>query len=93
MITLEQAKLHLRVDIDDDDSLITSLIATAQCAIESHLDNPAIVLDSTAPAPLKSAALLLVGNMYENRTSLVDKVLHSNDTYDLLLNPYRVMCA
>ena len=67
--------------------------ATAKLAIESHLDNPAIVLDSTAPAPLKSAALLLVGNLYENRTSLVEKLLHSNDTYDLLLNPYRVMCA
>ena len=30
MITLEQAKLHLRVDIDDDDTLITSLIRARQ---------------------------------------------------------------
>ena len=34
-ITLEEAKLHLRVDIDDDDALITALIVAARQFAES----------------------------------------------------------
>lgn len=33
-VTLEEAKLFLRVDIDDDDDLITSLITVARCYAE-----------------------------------------------------------
>lgn len=41
-ITLAEAKLHLRVDIDDDDSLILSLIDAATSACE-HLMGRAIM--------------------------------------------------
>ncbi len=36
-ITLAQAKAHLRVDIDDDDDLITGLIASARSVAEAFL--------------------------------------------------------
>jgi hypothetical protein len=38
--TLEQAKLHLRVDFDADDSLITSLLAAAVESASNYLGRP-----------------------------------------------------
>jgi len=91
MLTLDQTKLHLRIDHSVEDDLIQTLIDAATAAVGNHLDNPAIVLDTTAPAPLKSAALMLVADPYENRTSQVERPLHANETFDRLLQPYRVM--
>ena len=85
--------MHLRVDGLDEDDLIQSLMTAAIAAVGSHLDNSAIVLDTTAPAPLKSAALMLVADLYENRSAQVEKPLRSNETFAMLLQPYRVMSA
>ena len=41
-VTLAEAKLHLRVEVDDDDALISSLVAAATLAAE-HLMNRAIM--------------------------------------------------
>lgn len=43
------------------------------------------------PAPVDAAILLMVGDLYENREGQSDKALHRNQTYERLLNPYRVM--
>lgn len=93
MLTLAETKNHLRVDLNDDDGLIQSLMTAANAIIASHLDNPAIVLNTNAPAAIKSAALLLVADLYENRSAQNEKPLHNNLTFDRLLNPYRVMSA
>jgi len=42
------------------------------------------------PAPIKSAALLLVGALYENRESMGERPFHKNPAFEALLNPYRV---
>lgn len=36
-VTLDEAKLHLRVDFDDDDTLITSLISAAREVVEGKI--------------------------------------------------------
>ena len=46
---------------------------------------------STVPAPLKQAVLLNVGDMYENRQIGTEKQLFTNDAYDRLTNPYRIL--
>jgi len=91
MLDIDDVKLHIRVDGNIEDDLIQRLIDAATAAVASHLDNPAIVLNASAPAPVKSAALLMVADLYENRTSQVERPLHSNETFDRLLQPYRVM--
>ena len=89
MLTLAETKLHLRVDHDDEDVLIQALMVTATAACADFLNMPAADLVVAVPAPVKSAALLLVGNLYENRESMGDRPYSKNPTFEALLNPYR----
>lgn len=80
MLTLEQAKLHLRVDHPDDDTYITALCAVAQEYIQGVL-TPAptdAVPEPVAPAVTETqrhAARLLVGHWYANREAASEKAL------------------
>ena len=88
LLTLDEAKLHCRIDHDDEDSLLGALIATATTAVADYMNVTSV--DSTAAAPVKSAALLLVGTLYEQRESQGDRQFYKNPTFENLLNPYRV---
>ena len=90
MLTLAETKLHLRVDHDGEDVLIEALMATATAACADYLNMPAADLVVAVPAPVKSAALLLVGSLYEQRESQGDRPYNKNPTFEALLNPYRV---
>ena len=90
MPTLEQAKAHLRVEHTDEDALIQSLMDTATAACADYLNMAAADLVVAVPAPVKSAALLLVGALYENRESMGERPFHKNPAFEALLNPYRV---
>ncbi|WP_027995403.1 head-tail connector protein [Simplicispira psychrophila] len=89
MLTLQETKLHLRVDDDAEDALLLGLIAAATLAVGDHINSP-VPLDNTAPAPIKSAALLLVGDLYLWRESQTDRPLTDNRAFERLLAPYRV---
>jgi len=91
MLDLDDVKLHLRVDATTEDDLIEGLMATATSAVSNHLDG--MVLDDTAPAPIKAAALLLLADLYENRSASTERPLYRNDLFERLLQPYRVMSA
>ena len=87
LLTLDEAKLHCRIDHDDEDALLGALIATATTAVADYLN--VTTVDSTAAAPVKSAALLLVGDLYANREAQGDRQFYKNPTFENLLNPYR----
>ena len=89
MLTLAETKLHLRVDHSDEDALITALMDTATAACADYLNMPAEDLVVAVPAPIKSAALLLVGDLYANREAQGDRQFYKNPTFENLLNPYR----
>lgn len=84
MITLEETKTFLRVDGDDEDSLIASLIVTAEMLTEDVLrrrlaDFPEL------PEPVRQAALILVGTLYEERQISKGKEgINMADTLDLI---------
>lgn len=80
MLTLEQAKLHLRVDHADDDTYITALVAVAQEYIQGVLTPaPTDVTPSPVPPPVtetqRQAARLMVGHWYTNREAASEKAL------------------
>ena len=89
MLTLPETKLHLRVDHDDEDALISALMATATAACADYLNMPAEDLVVAVPAPIRAAALLLVGTLYEQRESQGERPYNRNPTFEMLLAPYR----
>ena len=89
MLTLSEVKLHCRIDHAEEDSLLAAMIDAATASVGDYI-NAAEPLDDTAPAPVKAAAMLLVGDLYSNREALVERPLSKNPTFERLLNPYRV---
>jgi len=78
-VTLEEAKKHLAMDHDEDDSLIQIYINAASNAvqnymtgstgIELHPEHPDVM---PVPPVVKQAVLLLIGDFYKNRESKTD---------------------
>ncbi|MYN11785.1 phage gp6-like head-tail connector protein [Pusillimonas sp. TS35] len=91
MITLTDAKLHLRVDGTDEDLLIQSMIDASTVAAADYLNMPIADLLADIPTPVQAAILLQVGDLYANRERQSEKPYFGNATYERLLNPYRVM--
>ncbi|MBY6102953.1 head-tail connector protein [Marinobacter nauticus] len=85
-LTLESVKEHLRVTHTAEDSVIQSYWDAAEGHVAEYLGDD---LPDPMPQPIQAAVLLLVGDLYVNRTRQADRVLHENSAYALLLNPYR----
>ena len=66
LITIEEAKLFLRLDSSDEDTLIESLILTSESICEDIIRTTITELDSV-PETLKTAILYAVTYLYENR--------------------------
>lgn len=95
-ITLEQAKSHLRVTHEIDDAYIEGLIPTSFQLIADELDRE--LTDDICLTPsgklsesLRHAALLVIGDLYQNREAQQTEQLHMNHALDRLLNKYRKM--
>ncbi|MBW8302975.1 MAG: head-tail connector protein [Brevundimonas sp.] len=61
-VLLAEARLFLRVEHDAEDALIQTLIDAARARVEGDVG---LTLDSTSPAPLRLAVLMLVLRAYE----------------------------
>ncbi len=97
-ISVIEAKKHLRIEEDsgDEDAYIEMLIKTALRAVKDYIDRPfddPVCQDDEdetklAP-PLRYAALLILGDLYENREAQQGMTLNINMTCQNLMNPYR----
>jgi len=83
IVTLEQARLHLRVDGEDEDSLIALFITTAGEQVQEYLNrqvfadlvelNQAVAAGTGGDRPMlanastQAAALLIIGRLYACR--------------------------
>ena len=85
LITLQQAKDHLMMDHDQDDTHITLLANAAGAAVIEYLKDGATFLDSSGEVPVDSAGepdgipynvqaatLILLAEMYKNREGLTE---------------------
>lgn len=130
VITLDEAKRHLRVDGDDEKELIEGLIAAAvgyldgpdgvlgralapqtivavfdgpgphRLPVEPVISSEAVTVDGITtitfeagypegvPAPIKQAALLMIGDHYENREMAAEK-WQPTRAFERLLTPWR----
>lgn len=86
VISLEEAKLYLRVDGNEEDTLITNFILAAEEICEGILRFP--LTDFTeSPETVKQAVLFSVANMYEQRETFEVKTVI--ETMTRLLFAYR----
>ena len=87
LVTLEEMKQHLRILHTFDDATIQIYLDSAEQHIKNFLGDDWIKT-TEAPAPIKSAILLLGADLYQNRTMQADQTLNNNRAFDLLLGPY-----
>lgn len=66
IVSLEEAKLYLRIDSDEEDTLITSFILIAEEICEDILRYPLSEFEEV-PKVVGQAVLYGVANMYEKR--------------------------
>lgn len=86
IVSLEEAKMYLRVDGDEEDALITGFIETAEELCEGVLRYPLSEFEEI-PDTVKLTVIYLVASMYEKRETLDMK--EALETASRLLFSYR----
>ena len=87
IVTVDEVKVHLRIQHDEEDGYIDSLIAQAQAAAEDYCR---VQFSEPAPEPVRLAVLLMVSHFYENRDNPDRQVyLTMRMAFQNLLHPYR----
>ncbi len=84
MLDLQETKEFLRVDGDEEDALISSLIVTAKDLTEDVMRRKLTDFEEV-PEPVRQAMLILVGTLYEERQVSKGKTgVSVADTLDLV---------
>jgi hypothetical protein len=74
VVSVADAKAHLNITDDADDTLIAGKIAAAEAWIGKFIGTPlddVIAFPDGTPDPLKEAVRQLVGHLYENREASI----------------------
>ena len=87
LVTVEEVKTHLRIESDEEDTYLLSLIGQAQAVAEDYCRTQ---FDGAAPEPVRLAILLFVSYYFENRDN-PDRTAYSTMriAFENLLYPYR----
>lgn len=87
VVTVDEVKMHLRVDHDEEDAYLEGLIAQAQAVAE---DFCRVSFSNEAPEPVRLAVLLMISHYYENRDNPDKQVyITMRLAFENLLYPYR----
>ena len=80
-VSLQEAKTYLRIDGEEEDSLLATLISAARQHAENYLNAS---LPAETQTPVKQALLILISHFYEQRSGeTIPPVVYA------LLAPYR----
>ena len=87
-VTVCEVKTHLRIEDDEEDAYIETLISQAQAAAEDFCR--VSFEDGSAPEPVRLAVILMVSHYYEYRDGN-DHVAYRTmrEAFENLLYPYR----
>ena len=88
-VSVAELKTHLRIQHDEEDGLLESLLKQAQAAANDFCRTD---FDADAPEPVRLAILLMAAHFYEDRDSS-DKAAYATmlSAFHALLYPYRVI--
>ena len=87
LVSVDEVKAHLRIDQEEEDLYLESLIRQALAAAEDYCR---VSFEDDAPEPVRLAILLFAGFYYENR-DLPDRTTYGTMriAFQNLLYPYR----
>ena len=87
IVSVDEVKAHLRIDQDEEDVYLESLIRQAQAAAEDYCR---VSFEDEVPEPVRLAILLFVAFYYENR-DLPGRTTYGTMriAFQNLLYPYR----
>ncbi len=97
IVTVDEVKTHLRIQHDEEDAYIESLIQQAQAAAEDYcrvqfepVDEEGNPIETDVPEPVRLAVILMTSFYYENR-DIPDMTTYkaTRMAFDSLLYPYR----
>lgn len=87
VVSIPEIKAHLRIQHDDENSYLESLVVQAQAAAE---DFCRVAFDINAPETVRLAVMLMVSHFYENRDNPDKQVyLTMRMAFENLLYPHR----
>ncbi len=87
IVTIPEVKAHLRIQNEDEDAYIGSLIEQAQAAAE---DFCRVSFSEDSQPPVRLAVLLMIGHYFENRDNPDKQVyLAMRMAFENLLYPHR----
>lgn len=98
MLTLGEVKMHLRIEGNEnsEDDYLNELIEAAHDYVQMYLGRDVPWQDEDGqdvpiPAGVKHAALLIIGDLYQNREAqFVGAIVAENRAADALLHFHRV---
>ena len=82
MVTLEELKAHLRIEQDDEDGLLATLLRMAESAA---LDFCKGVEFDPAPEPVRLAILLMAGHFFTHREN------GDGEAYDAMISAFHAL--
>ena len=87
ILTVEEAKAHLRIQHEEEDAYLASLLLQAQAVAEDYCR---VTFDDPAPQAVRLAVLLMVSHYYENRDN-PDKQVYvtMRMAFENMLYPHR----
>lgn len=94
-VQLSEAKKHLNIEqyFGDDDAYIESLIESAEEFVAKDVCVPLKEMENeqgAIPAPIRQAVLLIIGDFYAVRESVVlGTLVHKNPRYESIIGLYR----
>ncbi|ADU12031.1 head-tail connector protein [Asticcacaulis excentricus] len=86
LFTLSEAKQHLRKDSSEEDVIITGYAMAAAQRVLDYCDLDLVPVGEGPVAVFKTAALLVLGDLYHNREASPSELPTSATN---LLDPYR----
>lgn len=90
LLTLAEAKQHLRIDHDDEDALVEAYADAAVLSCLNHC-NRQLVPQGAEPA-FKAAAMLMTSDLFNTRETVVTgQSVAVSPTVSALLAPYRII--
>ena len=94
-LQLDLVKKHLNIEDDfkEDDEYIINLIEVAESSVRCHINDDFTKIaeknGGVLPPPILQAALLMIGNLYQNREIVGGKAQTLPFNYQYLIDLYK----